>query len=83
LTGGETPEALDANTAVLDRLQHIRRTAAVATGIARDEAEARLSISVPAIGFAAPPMEAPRCEPQRRCRAMPSAATPGAVGGWK
>jgi 2-methylaconitate isomerase len=58
LTGNELPEALDANTTVLDRLQRIRRTAAVAMGIARDELEAGLSNAVPAIGLVAPPMEA-------------------------
>jgi hypothetical protein len=59
LTGAELPEALDANTAVLDRLQHIRRAAALRMGIARNEAEARQSNGVPAIGFVAPPMAAP------------------------
>ena len=59
LTGGEMPEALDRNATVLDRLQRIRRTAAVAMGIARDDAEARRGNAVPAIGFVAPPMDAP------------------------
>ncbi|MDR3533153.1 MAG: PrpF domain-containing protein [Rhodopila sp.] len=59
LTGGELPDALDTNTVVLDRLQRIRRAAAVAMGIARDEVEARLSSAIPAIGFVAPAMDAP------------------------
>ncbi|HYZ21679.1 MAG TPA: PrpF domain-containing protein [Rhodopila sp.] len=59
LTGNELPDALDANTAVLDRLQQIRRAAAVAMGIARSEAEARANVGIPAIGFIAPPMAAP------------------------
>lgn len=59
LMGNEMPDALDANLAVLDRLQRIRRVAAVAMGIARDDAEARQSNAVPAIGFVAPSMAAP------------------------
>jgi 2-methylaconitate isomerase len=59
LTGNELPEALDANADVRDRLQRIRRVAAVAMGLARDDAEAALNIGIPAIGFVAPPMQAP------------------------
>jgi len=59
LTGNELPDALDANTVVRDRLQRIRRAAAVAMGLARDDAEAALNIGIPAIGFVAPPMPAP------------------------
>jgi 2-methylaconitate cis-trans-isomerase PrpF len=59
LTGRELPEALDADHATLERLQAIRRAAAVAMGLARDEQEAHLSIGVPAVGFVAPPMDAP------------------------
>jgi 2-methylaconitate cis-trans-isomerase PrpF len=59
LTGNELPDALDTNAAVLDKLQRIRRAAAVAMGIARDETEARQSNAIPAIGFVAPPMAAP------------------------
>ena len=59
LTGNELPEALDANVTVRDRLQRIRRVAAVAMGIAQDDAEAAASLGIPAIGFVAPPMEAP------------------------
>jgi hypothetical protein len=59
LTGNELPDALDANAEVRDRLQRIRRTAAVAMGIADDDAEASLNIGIPAIGFVAPPMDAP------------------------
>ena len=44
---------------VVDRLQRIRRAAAVAMGLAANDAEARLSNAVPAIGFVAPPMAAP------------------------
>ncbi len=58
LNGNELPEALDANTAVRDRLQRIRRVAAIAMGIARDDAEAAASLGIPAIGFVAPPMQA-------------------------
>ena len=59
LTGAELPDALDADAGLLDRLQRIRRAAAVAMGIASDEAAARLSNGVPAIGFVAPAMAAP------------------------
>ena len=58
LTGDEMPDLLDANVVVLDLLQRIRRAAAVAMGIAGDEAEARQSSAVPAIGFVAPSMAA-------------------------
>jgi len=59
LTGRELPEALDQDTALLDKLQRIRRVASVAMGIARDEEEARTINGVPIIGFVAPPMDAP------------------------
>jgi 2-methylaconitate cis-trans-isomerase PrpF len=59
LTGNELPDALDANTAVRDRLQRVRRAAAIAMGIARDDADAAASLGIPAIGFVAPPMQAP------------------------
>jgi hypothetical protein len=59
LTGRELPEALDQDTALLQKLQSIRRTASVAMGIARDDAEARTINGVPIIGFVAPPMDAP------------------------
>ncbi|WP_428487937.1 2-methylaconitate cis-trans isomerase PrpF family protein [Rhodopila sp.] len=59
LTGCELPDALDANHAVLERLQAIRRAGAVAMGLARDEQEAALSIGIPAIGFVGSPMDAP------------------------
>jgi len=59
LTGRELPEALDQDTALLAKLQRIRRTASVAMGIARDDEEARSINGVPIIGFVAPPMDAP------------------------
>jgi 2-methylaconitate isomerase len=59
LSGRELPDALDQNTALLETLQHIRRAASVAMGIARDEEEARAIAGVPFIGFVAPPMDAP------------------------
>ena len=59
LAGNELPDALDANADVLDRLQRIRRTAAVAMGIAVDEAVAARNVGIPAVGFVAPPMDAP------------------------
>jgi 2-methylaconitate cis-trans-isomerase PrpF len=59
LTGTELPEALDANAAVLARLESIRQAAAIAMGLARDHDEARRSRGIPAVGFVAPPMDAP------------------------
>jgi 2-methylaconitate cis-trans-isomerase PrpF len=59
LTGRELPEELDANHAVLERLQAIRLAASVAMGIARDPVEARTIHGVPIIGMVAPPMDAP------------------------
>jgi 2-methylaconitate cis-trans-isomerase PrpF len=59
LAGTELPDTLDANAAVLDLLQRIRRAAALAAGICRNEEEARRSLGIPAIGFVAPPLAAP------------------------
>jgi hypothetical protein len=59
LTGTELPEALDANTAVLAKLESIRRAAAIAMGLVSTEDEARQSRGIPAVGFVAPPMDAP------------------------
>jgi 2-methylaconitate cis-trans-isomerase PrpF len=59
LAGNELPDTLDANATLLDRLQRIRRAAAVAMGIAADEHSARQSNGVPAIGFVAPAIAAP------------------------
>ncbi len=59
LTGNELPEALERDSALLERLQLIRRQASIAMGIAKDEAEARTIHGVPIIGFVAPPMDSP------------------------
>ena len=59
LTGTELPEALDTNTALLTRLEAIRRTAAIAMGLAANQEEARNSPSIPSIGFIAPPTDSP------------------------
>jgi 2-methylaconitate isomerase len=59
LTGTELPEQLEADTALLARLQAIRQCAAVAMGIARDRKEAATIAGVPMIGFVAPPADAP------------------------
>ena len=58
LNGTELPEALDADHAVLRRLENIRRAAAVAMGLAGDEQEAGRGKGSPAVGFVAPPMRA-------------------------
>jgi len=59
LTGTELPDALDANHTMLERLQAIRRAGAVAMGLAQDEQQAAANIGIPAIGFVAPPADAP------------------------
>jgi 2-methylaconitate cis-trans-isomerase PrpF len=59
LTGTELPESLDANTEVLALLESIRRVAAIAMGLAGSDEEARQSRGIPAVGFIAPPMDAP------------------------
>jgi hypothetical protein len=58
LTGTELPEALDTNTAVLARLEAIRRAGAIAMGLVANEDEAHQSRGIPAVGFVAPPMDA-------------------------
>lgn len=58
LTGRELPDALDANTALLERMQRIRRAASVAMGIAGDEQQAAGIAAVPIIGCVAPAMDA-------------------------
>jgi 2-methylaconitate cis-trans-isomerase PrpF len=59
LTGTELPESLDTNTLVLARLENIRRAGAIAMGLATTSEEARQSRGIPAVGFIAPPMDAP------------------------
>ena len=58
ITGTEMPEALDANTALLERLQAIRIAASVAMGIAATPEEARAKLVVPFIGFVSGPQNA-------------------------
>jgi hypothetical protein len=58
LTGTEMPEALDANTRLLERLAAIRLAASVAMGIASNSEEARAKRVVPFIGFVSGPQDA-------------------------
>jgi 2-methylaconitate cis-trans-isomerase PrpF len=58
LNGTEMPEALDANTAVLEKLAAIRVAASVAMGIAATQAEAKAKKLVPFIGFVSKPANA-------------------------
>ena len=58
-TGTELPDALDTNAMALARLEAIRQAGAIAMGLARTSQEARQSRGVPAVGFIAPPMDAP------------------------
>jgi 2-methylaconitate cis-trans-isomerase PrpF len=51
ITGTEMPDALDSNTALLERLQAIRIAASVAMGIASTPEEAKTKRVVPFIGF--------------------------------
>ncbi|WP_428492984.1 2-methylaconitate cis-trans isomerase PrpF family protein [Rhodopila sp.] len=59
LTGTELPDWLDANPAVLARLESIRRAAALAIGLAATPEQAAASRAAPGIGFIAPPTPAP------------------------
>jgi 2-methylaconitate cis-trans-isomerase PrpF len=58
LTGTEMPEAIEADAALLERLQAIRLAASVAMGIAPDLEQARARRLVPFIGFVARPLAA-------------------------
>jgi 2-methylaconitate cis-trans-isomerase PrpF len=58
ITGTEMPEALDGDTALLDRLQAIRIAASVAMGIAANREEAIAKRVVPFIGFVTGPQTA-------------------------
>jgi 2-methylaconitate isomerase len=58
LMGTEMPEALDANTALLERLAAIRLSASIAMGIAASREEAIAKRVVPFIGFVSAPQSA-------------------------
>jgi 2-methylaconitate cis-trans-isomerase PrpF len=58
ITGTEMPDALDSNTALLERLQAIRIAASVAMGIASTPEEAKTKRVVPFIGFVSDPQDA-------------------------
>jgi 2-methylaconitate cis-trans-isomerase PrpF len=58
LTGTEMPEALDANTALLEKLAAIRIAASIAMGIAATPEEAKAKKVVPFIGFVSGPQNA-------------------------
>ncbi len=55
LSGTELPDWLDANPALLGRLEAIRRAAALAIGLAATPEQAAASRATPGIGFVAPP----------------------------
>jgi 2-methylaconitate cis-trans-isomerase PrpF len=59
LAGTELPDTLEANPAILARLEAIRCAASVRMGIAPDEAAARLIKGVPFVAIVAPPADAP------------------------
>jgi len=59
LTGTELPDHLDTRHDILAKLDAIRQTACVAMGLAADAKEAATMRGTPAIGFIAPPMDAP------------------------
>jgi 2-methylaconitate cis-trans-isomerase PrpF len=59
ITGTEMPEALDANTALLDKLAAIRIAASIAMGISSTPDEAKAKKVVPFIGFVSGPQHAP------------------------
>src|SRR5687767_1154073 len=58
ITGTEMPEALDSNTALLDKLAAIRLAASVAMGISSSIEEAKAKRVVPFIGFVSGPQDA-------------------------
>jgi 2-methylaconitate isomerase len=58
LTGTEMPEALDANTELLEKLAAIRIAASIAMGIAATPEEAKAKKVVPFIGFVSGPQHA-------------------------
>ena len=58
LTGTELPDEIGSNTAVMTRLEAIRRRASVMMGLAVDEAAAALLISIPKIVMLSPPQAA-------------------------
>jgi 2-methylaconitate cis-trans-isomerase PrpF len=58
LTGIEMPEALDADSAIMEKLGAIRLAASVAMGIAKDTAGAAKITTVPFIGFVAAAQDA-------------------------
>jgi 2-methylaconitate cis-trans-isomerase PrpF len=65
ITGTEMPEALDADTALLDKLAAIRIAASVAMGIAATPEEAKAKRVVPFIGFVSGPQSAPTLTGER------------------
>ena len=58
LTGTELPDALEADAALLERLQAIRLAASIAMGIAATREEAVAKRIVPFVGFVAAPLDA-------------------------
>ena len=58
LTGTELPDALDAGTGLLERLEAIRVAASVAMGITKTPDEARARRLLPFIGFVSRPQDA-------------------------
>ena len=59
LTGGELPDALEADAVFLDRMEQLRRAASVAMGIAPDAAAAAKLQSIPKVGIVAAPRAGP------------------------
>lgn len=57
LAGTETPQQLEGNTALMQKLAAIRIAASLRMGLARDAAEAEAATAVPFIGFVAPPAD--------------------------
>ena len=58
LTGTEQPDALEANTAIMQKLAAIRAQAAVAMGITKTAEDALKKVGVPFVGFVAGPQDA-------------------------
>jgi 2-methylaconitate cis-trans-isomerase PrpF len=58
IAGNELPEALEANTALMEKLGKIRLAASLAMGIANTLDEAKGKRAVPFVGFVSPPQDA-------------------------
>lgn len=57
LNGTETPDDIERNTSLMDRLESLRQVAALTMGLASDWAEAARVVSIPKVAMLAPPAD--------------------------